>query len=227
MSERDDDFWRDIIYKDGKLDEQAVLNELADYRFLLREVPIVYEHVTGGRMSYTTYFAHDVIREHDDQVTKQVDEACKEAEAERDALKVELDALKSIVATEDTCFGSPRFANDRLPIECVARSILESGVTVAEQMEDYGITEAQVNAAAHWWQAVGEHLSRMFERRYPKVARLKAERDTALSRVATLEAAIRAHKAGIYGEREPKCKYNRVLYALLNTATEANTPKEE
>ena len=105
-----------------------------------------------------------------------------------DAATAERDALKSIVMTEDTCGGLPRFDGTRLPIECVARPILESGVTVAEQVEDHEITEAQVNAAVHWWQAVGYQLARMFEQRYPKVARLKAERDALAARVRELEA---------------------------------------
>ena len=99
-----------------------------------------------------------------------------------DAATAERDALKSIVATDDTCFGAPRFDGDRLPVECVARPILESGVTVAEQMEDYDITEAQVNAAVHWWQAVGKTMAATFDA-------LTAERDAAQ---AALQAGIDA-----------------------------------
>ena len=39
--------WGHIIYKDGKLDEEQILKELADYSFLMHQVAIVYEHVAG------------------------------------------------------------------------------------------------------------------------------------------------------------------------------------
>jgi len=43
-----------------------------------------------------------------------------------------------------------------------------------------------------------------------------AERDALKARVEELEAGIVAHRAGIYGDKEPKCRYNRRLYALLD-----------
>lgn len=47
-----DEFWRDIVERpDGSLDVDQVKRELHDYRQLLREVPKVYMHVTGGKIS--------------------------------------------------------------------------------------------------------------------------------------------------------------------------------
>ena len=46
-----DEFWKEIIYKDGKIDEEQVLKELADHYFMLEEIPKVYCHATGGLLS--------------------------------------------------------------------------------------------------------------------------------------------------------------------------------
>jgi len=63
MDEKD---WKEIIYKDGKLNEEQVLKELSDYAYLIQEVPIVYEQITYGRLSYPNYPAKTVISIHDD-----------------------------------------------------------------------------------------------------------------------------------------------------------------
>lgn len=56
------EYWRDIIYTpDGALDEDAVLRELIDYKFILEQVPLVYDALTGGLLSKPTYYARDVI----------------------------------------------------------------------------------------------------------------------------------------------------------------------
>lgn len=46
------EFWLPILRgKDGQPNLEAIKNELADYYFMLQEVPKVYSHVTGGRFS--------------------------------------------------------------------------------------------------------------------------------------------------------------------------------
>ena len=59
------EFWKDIIYKDGKLDEEAILKELSDYYMVIQEVPKVYCHITGGLMSKIFYEAQVVIDEYE------------------------------------------------------------------------------------------------------------------------------------------------------------------
>jgi len=59
------EFWKDIIYKDGKLNEEAVLRELSDYYAVMQEVPKVYCHITGGLMSKIFYEAQVVIDEYE------------------------------------------------------------------------------------------------------------------------------------------------------------------
>ena len=57
------EFWKDIVYKDGKLNEEQVLKELSDYYFVLQEVPKVYCEITDGRLGKLNYFADGVIAE--------------------------------------------------------------------------------------------------------------------------------------------------------------------
>ena len=64
------EFWKDIIYKDGKLDEEQVMKELTDYYFALQEVPKVYDAITNGKLSKISYFAQTIISEYEDDLTK-------------------------------------------------------------------------------------------------------------------------------------------------------------
>jgi hypothetical protein len=61
MEIKSDDFWKNIIYKNGKLDEAQVLKELSDFYYIMQQVPKVYEAVTNGRLSKLMYSADTVI----------------------------------------------------------------------------------------------------------------------------------------------------------------------
>ena len=86
-------FWKDIIYKDGKLDEEQVMKELADFYFIMQEVPKVYCEITGGLLSELKYPAEVVIREFnerfwDKEITKDdVVEILKSKQADKDKLQ--------------------------------------------------------------------------------------------------------------------------------------------
>jgi len=58
-----EEFWKDLVEKDGVVDMEAVKAELSDYHHVLQNVPEVYVAITGGRMSKPNYFARDVIAE--------------------------------------------------------------------------------------------------------------------------------------------------------------------
>jgi len=45
------EFWRDLVETGGKLDQDKVARELYDYHVLLRDVQMVYDSVTMGRLS--------------------------------------------------------------------------------------------------------------------------------------------------------------------------------
>jgi len=63
------DFWKGIIYKDGKLDEEQVLKELTDYYFVMQQVPKVYCHITSGKLSKLMYNAETIISIADDYIS--------------------------------------------------------------------------------------------------------------------------------------------------------------
>jgi flagellar biosynthesis component FlhA len=48
-----EEFWKDIVEKDGKVDMEQVKKELADYRMLLKEVPAVYDELAGFSKPHT------------------------------------------------------------------------------------------------------------------------------------------------------------------------------
>jgi len=60
----DTDFWKGIVYKDGKLDEEQVMKELSDYSYVMQQVSMVYCEITDNRMSKPLYHADDVIGEY-------------------------------------------------------------------------------------------------------------------------------------------------------------------
>lgn len=61
------DHWADIVLDEhGRLDLDKVARELADFSHVLAEVPLVYDHVTGGRLSKPNYYAADVTSEADE-----------------------------------------------------------------------------------------------------------------------------------------------------------------
>lgn len=76
-----DEFWSEILANET-VPPQAML-ELNDYAALLRNVPTVYDHVTGGRISKPHTIASAVIAEHDELVQRLCDEAVTEAVAGR------------------------------------------------------------------------------------------------------------------------------------------------
>ena len=51
--------WKEIIYKNGKINSTQVFKELADYSFLMQQASIVYCHFTN--LSKTNYHAHTII----------------------------------------------------------------------------------------------------------------------------------------------------------------------
>jgi hypothetical protein len=61
MEEKIIDFWKNIIYTNGKIDEEKAMKELSDYYFMLDQVPKVYMAVSGGELSKPNYYADTII----------------------------------------------------------------------------------------------------------------------------------------------------------------------
>jgi hypothetical protein len=72
------DFWKDIVVKDGELDVAQVKLELEDYNFMMKQVPIVYDNVTGGLLSKLMYEAETVVGAFNDYLQRERDEAFEE-----------------------------------------------------------------------------------------------------------------------------------------------------
>lgn len=70
--------WREGIYDGKPLTRRQIIAELHDYRMILAEVPLVYDHVTGGRISKPNTSARAVIAVADDHLTELVEEEVKE-----------------------------------------------------------------------------------------------------------------------------------------------------
>lgn len=45
------EFWEPLLVKEGTLDIDQVKRELHDYVAVMKMVPIVYDHITGGRIT--------------------------------------------------------------------------------------------------------------------------------------------------------------------------------
>ena len=75
------DFWAPLVEHNGVVDMELVKAELHDYHMLLSNVPIVYDHITGGRISKPNTSATDVIAEADSYESTRWDEAMAELDA--------------------------------------------------------------------------------------------------------------------------------------------------
>jgi hypothetical protein len=69
-------FWK-RAYED-EITAQDIANELSDMYILIDNVPKVYMAVTGGKLSKPNYYAHEVIGEFEDYLSKMVDERVKD-----------------------------------------------------------------------------------------------------------------------------------------------------
>ena len=69
----------DIRNHDGSLDEEAVMNELRDYSFILDQVSEVYDYVTNGRASKPNIYAFEIKTLFDRYVDMLINEAVEEA----------------------------------------------------------------------------------------------------------------------------------------------------
>jgi hypothetical protein len=89
-----DRFWRPLVEINGVMVPELVRRELHDYAWLLDQVPKVYAHVTGGKLSKPHYTANAVCTQADEHYEQGYGEAAAEAVlAERQVLAPVLRAL--------------------------------------------------------------------------------------------------------------------------------------
>lgn len=117
--------WAEGLYAGEQLTLEHIAAELADFRMLCHEVPLVYDHITRGQVSKATTSASVVIAIADDCTTDDVEEAVKEAleeiTKERDGLRA---ALRSILFLRP---GGPCRNKLVEQIENLARAALQGG----------------------------------------------------------------------------------------------------
>lgn len=80
-----DEFWKKIVETDGQPDVEKVARELADYKRLLRDVPRVYKHVTGGKLSNPFYEPSAVLQVTEEHIAERIGWALMEARVLWDA----------------------------------------------------------------------------------------------------------------------------------------------
>lgn len=97
-----EEFWKELLEVDGKLDKDKVMRELHDYRFLMEQASLVYCHVSGGMISKTNTYAFEVNGQNDRVTQEYIEEAVAE-ERERCAEIAEShDVMRK--GTEDSYF---------------------------------------------------------------------------------------------------------------------------
>ena len=79
-------FWKDIIYfksgkNKGKINEKQVLRELSDWYYVMDQIPKVYCHITGSRLSKVMYSADTVIRVANDYQKEFCEKYCSKCES--------------------------------------------------------------------------------------------------------------------------------------------------
>lgn len=84
VEEQWDSFWKPIVTnEDGTINIEQVKKELYDFSFVMEQVPKVYCHITGSRMSKVMYHADTVIAVADDYFQEQLEEAVKDEVGEQ------------------------------------------------------------------------------------------------------------------------------------------------
>ena len=68
---------------DGTPNWQNIENEMHDFYHILQEVPKVYDHITGGKMSKPNYLAREVIAAADDFFDEMIGLAIEDAKEDQ------------------------------------------------------------------------------------------------------------------------------------------------
>ena len=96
-----DRHWKEAVEDEsGNLDKDKVMRELSDYWFVLGEVPKVYCHVSGNRISKPNTYASEVISEADEHYT-----SLSEETAIHELLQVYKETLNFIDVINEVCFS--------------------------------------------------------------------------------------------------------------------------
>ena len=62
-----------LLKTNGEFDTEKIKNEMCDLIFVLHQVSKVYDRITGGKLSYPTYFAETIVEAYEEEVQEQYD----------------------------------------------------------------------------------------------------------------------------------------------------------
>lgn len=113
------EFWLPIITTDGKLDLEKIKNELYDFDFVIKQVPLVYDHVAG--LSKVMYNAQTIIDAHDDRCH----EHCVDKDDHEEELKLSNQALLQKVGEMIEEFRGLEELAGRVSLDDILSAILE------------------------------------------------------------------------------------------------------
>lgn len=99
------EFWAGLVEVDGVVDVEQVKKELYDFYVLMCEVPKVYMHVSGSRVSKPNTMAFEVISLSDEHCTQVVEEETKELREHIEVLGGVFDSLKTAITTSANDFS--------------------------------------------------------------------------------------------------------------------------
>lgn len=74
------EFWQPLIAPDGVLDLAQVKRELFDFGMVMDNVSVVYDHITGGRVSKPHTLASAVISMYEENLDRQIAYALEDLE---------------------------------------------------------------------------------------------------------------------------------------------------
>lgn len=91
------EFWNNWVYPQGATAEE-IQNELADYKMIMSNVSVVYDHITCGLLSKCNYEASVVISEADNYQEKLIKQEIEEAFQSDERIK---QMARMALSTED------------------------------------------------------------------------------------------------------------------------------
>jgi hypothetical protein len=111
-----EELWKDIIEKDDCVDIEKLKLELSDFRYIIKQLPKIYMHITNGILSKHMYSAETIISLHDDIRTQEIEEAIAE-ERKKVAEEIEANFKKRVgISTEKAIQYLDRLKDIRIPI---------------------------------------------------------------------------------------------------------------
>ena len=178
--EGDKEMWKDIIYKDGKIDEEQVMKELLDYSDMMDRFAAFLCEATGGKMSelnYTEGAMRSCFNDHQEEIIQEsIEEETKRLEARIKELEEENKKLFQIIKDKDEFITEQAMFLDCLHIESEAR-----------------IKELEKNAK------LSEELARIDEATIEKLDKRIAELEEVLKELPEkLRASLSGHKGEAY-----------------------------